>query len=48
MHHTTTMTPDLMTLFRNMGGVLGVGPFTDDSGRSIAGLLGVYIHAHFC
>lgn len=40
MHHATTMTPDLMALFGNMGGVLGVGLPADDSGRSIAGLLG--------
>ena len=40
LRHATTMTPDLMTLFRNMGGVLGVGLPAGDSGRSIAGLLG--------
>lgn len=42
LHHATTMTPDLMTLFRNMGGALGVGLPAGDSGRSIAGLLGTH------
>ena len=38
--HSTGLSPDLLLLFRNMSGVLGLGTPTEDSGTSLSGLMG--------